>query len=212
MRHNWKVKGITGFSLILASSVWGLCQGRSSWPIVQSAARTFDFANGQRADVSFDVNGPDGQILYRLECHNWTYDQDPGFDYSGDFECRLTPTYEKTKYSTLLTDDPEQSRDWESRGRFLVPELLGKCAAYPEYGRLRTFRLRGMRLRLELTNLRFSTAVPSVTGGPRGLSSFRFVIKVQPDPNAQTPIAAIPSVAEPPPDCGPGYRASTRAR
>jgi hypothetical protein len=65
------------------------------------------------------------------------------FDYSGDFECRLMPLYTTTTHGTFLTEIQQQTRDWESRERFLVSELTGRCGEFAEYGRVRTFRSTG---------------------------------------------------------------------
>jgi hypothetical protein len=131
------------------------------------------------------------------------YEGDPSFDYSGDFECRLTPLYTTTRYSTLLTDNQQQTRDWESRARFLAPELTGRCGDFAEYGRVRTFRLRGMSIRLSLGGIKIS-ADPSFP-----LRSFRFAVAVTPDASAVTEIAEPVDAPLPPAQCGGGYRSKS---
>jgi len=183
-------------------------QRLATWPTIMGMRKVFDFPDARRAGLSLEILGIDGDALYRLDCHTWRYEQDRDFDYSGDFECRLVPLYGKEMYSTLLTDNPRQSRDWESRGRFLVQELRGRCADYPEYGRVRTFRLRGMRLRLELSNVRVVRSIDNATRGPWVLSSFRLLVSAEPDVDARGAIAERVGAAAPPPECGPGYRAN----
>ncbi len=204
------IGGDSVYLLILTLPIWlaGLSYvGHPvSWLPVAPLERTFDFPDASQAEVSLAIPGRDGQALYRLECHTWRYEKDPDFDYSGDFECRLTSSYAKEEYSTLLTDDPNQSRDWQSRGRFLVPELVGRCGDYPEYGRARNFRLRGMRLRLELKDVNVIRSLEGATRGPFALRSFRLVVKVEPDPEASSTIAEPARVPKPPPQCGAGYR------
>ena len=56
------------------------------------------------------------------------YAGDPDFDYSGDFECRLSSVGDHDTYSTLLTEDAHQNRDWESRGRFFSADRSGVLA------------------------------------------------------------------------------------
>lgn len=174
--------------------------------------KVFNVSNGQDPNVLFEVKARDGRGLYRLECHNWKYEGDQGFTYSGDFECRLTPRDAVTAYSTLLTDDVNSTRDWESRARFLVPELVGTCASYAEYGRIRNFRLRGMRLQLALTQVRFDSHLPS-TAPPLGeLASFRLSVTVQKDASATSEIAEPAVVKGLPAICGDGYRSPTPDR
>jgi hypothetical protein len=176
------------------------------WPVVVALHRSFDFSDASSAAVSLEIFGGDGDALYRLDCHTWRYEGDHDFDYSGDFECRLTSLYAKDVYSTLLTDNLRQSRDWESRARILAQELVGRCADYVEYGRIRSFRLRGTRLRLEFSNVKTVKSPESATRGPWALRSFRVRVSVEPDRGARSPIAEGVKVAVPPPSCGPGYR------
>jgi hypothetical protein len=142
---------------------------------------------------------PEGGALYRLECHGGGYEGDPQFDYSGDFECRLASLYTEDPYSTLFTENPNQSRDWQSRARFLAEELIGACAEYPEYGRIRTFRLRGMRITLGLADITFVLREPSgaEVSSPPALESFRFDLRVEPDGTAGSAIAEPVPYVEP---------------
>src|SRR5262245_55221528 len=127
------------------------------------------------------------------------YRGDPDFEYSGDFECRLTSLVAPSRYSTLLTDNPNQSHDWESRGRFLADELFRSCVSYPEYGAVRHFRLRGMKITLSLSNIVFDTSAGvRSTNGLLGLSSFRFAFSVEPDSTAHGEIAEVPGYEQPP--------------
>jgi hypothetical protein len=178
----------------------------SNWPVVAPLNEVFRFSDARTAEVGLWLQGVDGSKLYRLECHPWLYEKDRDFNYSGDFECRLTSASPKESYSTLLTDNPKQSRDWESRGRFLVPELVGECGGYPQYGRVRTFRLRGMQLRLEIKEIKLRHSTDNATKGPLALESFTLSVAVHSDPNARSQIAEPAKVTAPPPACGAGYR------
>jgi hypothetical protein len=99
-----------------------------------------------------------------------------------------------TNYSTLLTEDINQSRDWESRARFFSADLQGECASIPEFGSIRDFRLRGMMVTLQVLQPAF---------GPNGvLDSLKLKVAVQPDSSAQRPIAAaVPFPVSPPTQC-----------
>jgi hypothetical protein len=100
--------------------------GGPKWPLITPQHQVYEFKDARTARVDLDLKDNTGKVLYHLQCRNGLMDE-RDFVFSGDFECRLVPLYEPTTYSTLLTDDPEQSRDWQSRGRFLLPELIGTC-------------------------------------------------------------------------------------
>jgi len=123
----------------------------------------------------------EGKDLYTLQCHSAGYVGDPDFEYSGDFECRLSLSNQPNTYSTLLTEDINQSRDWESRGRFFSADLRGACAQIPEFGAVRNFRLRGMRLTLKID--------PMFLGDK--LTSLKLTVTVASDPDAHRAIADI---------------------
>jgi hypothetical protein len=124
-----------------------------------------------------------GTPIYKLQCHSAGYTDDPDFDYSGDFECRLSSIGVHDKYSTLLTENVHQSRDWESRGRFFSTNLRNECANIPEFGAIRNFRFRGMRLTLHIID-------PVFTEGGK-LSALKMTVTIHPDSKARRPIAEI---------------------
>lgn len=166
------------FGLACSCSLWA-----QTYPVVASLQRTFMVPDVSKANVSLDIQSMSGAPLYHLQCHSAGYTGDRDFDYSGDFECRLSLIGQPNSYSTLLTEDAHQSRDWESRGRFFAPELQGDCARIPQFGATRSFRLRGMDLTLKISHQEF-------TGGGK-LSSLTLTVTVRPDPDAQRPIAKI---------------------
>ena len=157
-----------------------------SFPAVKPLQRTFVVADVGEAKVSVDINSTSGAPLYHLQCHSAGYKGDPDFDYSGDFECRLSLVGQPNSYSTLLTEDAHQTRDWESRGRFFAADLRGTCARVPEFGATRSFKLRGMDLSLEITDQKFAV------GGK--LSSLTLTVAVRPDSRAQRSIAEVVSL------------------
>jgi len=195
------ILGRLGLSLVCAISVTILVRGvaTASWPEVAPFSANIYFGDADSASATFTIFDLRGGPAYLLECHAWTY-QDPEFDYSGDWECRLRSTQEKHAYSTLLTDVPHPTRDWQSRARFLADQLVEKCAEYPEYARLRHFRLRGMKLTFLLEDIQFRTqAVPSLPGIERpAFKAFRFKLEVERDPSATSEIAESVPFVEPP--------------
>jgi len=176
--------------VVLCSAITG-AQGSAhyEWPVVKGLEQSFEFSDASQARVELPILGEDGKPLYTLLClGKGLFRTDRHFDHSGDFECRLNSTYSSStdNYSTLLTDNPVQERSWDSRGRFLWPELLGSCGRYPEYGRNRHFRLRGMELTLEITHI----PTGSMASGPKEIKSFQLRVRVRPDPTAYSTIAA----------------------
>ncbi len=190
-----------GLSPLVAVLVMCLCPRANAqsqhWPAIRPTRIGVPFPDARKADTTVVIKESNGKPLYRLACHTSDYSGDTDFDYSGDFECRLTSLDSSEGYSTLLTDDPQPTRDWQSRGRFLAEDLVGSCGTYPEYGLVRHFRLRGMAITLALRDPVFDT-VTAMTGVKRvGLRSFRFEFTAVPDTGAKSPIAERPSVAEP---------------
>jgi hypothetical protein len=170
-----------------------LAVAAQEWPAIQPLTKTFHFPDASKAAVDLSILSTASRPAYRIECHQLGF-EDQAFDYSGDFECRLTSLYSKEAFSTLFTDDPEQSRDWQSRARFLSEELVGSCADYPEYGRVRNFQLRRMKITLALSDI-----VLNQSTQPRPtLKAFDLGISVVPDSAATSAIAAPVSYKEPP--------------
>jgi hypothetical protein len=153
-----------------------------SYPAPVPIKKTFDVSDVSKADISLYIKAHDGRDLYTLQCHSTGYEGDSGFDYSGDFECRLILSGGRNTYSTLLTEDLDQSRDWESRGRFFAASLKGECASVPEFGAVRDFELRGMLLTLRISDPMFQ--------GDK-LHSLKLTVAVAHDPNAHRAIANI---------------------
>jgi hypothetical protein len=157
--------------------------GAQHYPSVEAQNRVFEVPDVKHADVSFDIKSSKGTPVYRLQCHSAEYSGAPGFAYSGDFECRFSSVDDRDHYSTLLTEDAHQSRDWESRGRFFAKDLRGSCASIPDFGAVRRFKLRGMHLTLEIIDPRFAS--------DGTLQSLKLSVEVRPDASAVRPIAAV---------------------
>lgn len=167
-----------GFALMGSSTLWA-----HSFPVVKPLRRTFLVPDVAKANVALDIESLKGVPLYHLQCHSAGYTGDPNFDYSGDFECRLSLIGQPNTYSTLLTEDAHQSRDWESRGRFFAADLRGACARIPEFGATRSFKLRGMDLTLGITDQKFTASGK--------LTSLVLTVTARADPRAQRSIAEV---------------------
>ena len=171
------------------------------WPAVRAAKTSFQFVDPDNTAMKMNIVSVTGASLYALECYLNAYDHDdPQFDYSGDFECRLSASSSKEVYSTLLTEEANPTRDWQGRGRFLQEDLVGKCGQYPEYGRTRHFRLRGMNLTLGVREYEVESGsrarnIPWLRDRLRKLD---LDIQVTPDDTALTEIAEPTAYLAPP--------------
>lgn len=190
-------------STILAFGYSFACWAHGAqWPMIKSVQSTFNVRNVANSKVSLLIRSKSGIPLYRLRCAH------PGYagDYSGDFECRLdTIKGGDTKVQgSLLVEDSRQLKPWPSRGRFFATDLVGDCAAIPEFGRTRTFKLRAMRLTLQVLDPVVDTASKGWGGsGDPELKALKLRVTVQRDPTASRPIAAIvPFPKHAPPQCG----------
>ena len=161
----------------------GHCSASKSYPDVKPLQQTFDVSDLSKATVVLNISSIDGLPVYKLQCHAAGFTRDPDFDYSGDFECRLSSIGDSDGYSTLLTEDSEQSRDWESRGRFFAADLRSPCAQIPQFGATRSFELRGMDLTLQITD-------PVFTDQGK-LQSLKLAVQVRPNPKARREIAEV---------------------
>jgi hypothetical protein len=188
------MRSITRHVWILMLCVVGYGSDAKSYPVVKPLKQTFDVRDVSKANVALNITSIDGSTVYKLQCHSAGFSGDPDFDYSGDFECRLSSIDHSDGYSTLLTEDSEQSRDWESRGRFFAADLRNPCANIPQFGATRSFELRGMDLTLQI-------AEPVFTHDGK-LQSIKLTVDVKPDPNARRQMAKIvPLPTDTPAEC-----------
>ena len=165
------------------------------WPDIAPSGGSVVFADGGKAAIDIVVMALSGDPQFVLRC--LTVEPQPdasSVDYLGDFECRLLPHGSADDAPSLLRDSEVQS-EWDSRGSFYRSELEGACGDYPEYGRRRHFRLRGMELTLELSDVRFRNGVR--TQPLSELMSFRFRWSVRPDAGALSANAELPKVRDP---------------
>ena len=167
----------------------------AAWPTIAPSKGTVQFARGGKAAIDVSILGANGVPLYILRC--LTVESEPAdsrANYTGDFECRMLESDAAADGLSMLHDS-ESVTEWDSRGRFNRQELEGACAVYPEYGRVRHFRLRGLELALELSEVAFRT-----TGDARPMSalrSFRFSWSVIPAADALSERAELPKVRNP---------------
>lgn len=174
-----------------------------AWPVIRPVHESHTYTVGGSADtplISF-LRTTDDVPAYELECHNGNYEDMSFINSSGDFQCVLFSLDggRRTSWNLLASDDEaEQRSDSFNRGRMTANQLWSECGQIPEYGRVRHFRLRGMRITFEFKDLHWLS--PSATSQHR-LRSFTFVLDVSPDANAHSATAQKPESPWPVPPC-----------
>jgi len=169
------------------------------WPEVRPFNTRLHFSGHQLEKIR--ISGRDGTPLYLLHCVSQAYNEEGrqgenDFDYSGDFECRLTSFYDN-RQNSLLKESLYTTRDWESRGCFHIIEMLGKCGDYPDYGRVRDFRLRGMDIRLSILNLKTKQVKDQNGHSAEEMKSLDLEVRVESDSTAISEIAAPSKYKDP---------------
>jgi hypothetical protein len=173
---------------------FGNTPGRQ-WHAIQDVHRKVEVQRADTFSTAVPIVDTQGRRAFVLRCAGPKASvSDNAFVPSGDFECWLRSTKENSGYSTLLTEVDQPTRDWQSRGRFFAAEVTGACRDIPDFGRVRTFHLRGMKITVSLLN----AAVVS-----EGTLKFHLEVDVVNDPNAYSRIAArvTPPVATRFPGC-----------
>jgi hypothetical protein len=175
------------------------------WPPVIPVHRVFTFIHpgqgGRDTPALVFVPRTEGGTVYKLECHNGNYDDASEMNFSGDFQCALYALQGgRVTSGNLLADSShdQQTSDWLfNRGRMLSVQLSDACGSYPEFGLVRHFRVRGMRVTLEFGGLQWSTS-----NEHEGLDQFTVDLTVEPDLSAQTETSETAAAPRPPTRCG----------
>jgi hypothetical protein len=162
---------------------------------------TFPSIEPQHEERTFVNPGSDGQDVplvvivvddrnrlpaYKLECHSGEYEDSSEINFSGDFQCVLFALKGgvRVSWNLLATGEPpEQSSNWLNRGRMISGQLWGKCGADREYGTVRHFRLRGMRIRFEFKDLEWRAGAEK---NQHRLQKFTFSATFLPDKKARS--------------------------
>jgi hypothetical protein len=166
------------------------------WPPVLPVHRVLTFIhpgqNGRDTPALVLVPRQEGGTVYKLECHNGNYDDQREMTFSGDFQCALYALQGgRVSSGNLLADSTHD------RGRMLSAQLSDRCGAYPEFGLVRHFRVRGMRVTLEFGDLKWSASNET-----EGLDQFTVDLTVEPDLSALAETSETAAAPRPPTGCG----------
>ena len=158
------------------------------WPVIQPVhRRVLIDLHSERIQIDVPIKAQDGKVVYTFACRGGSdrYLDTLPENWVGPLMCTLAEGTRATETSLLSEDD---SAAWHSRGQYRPEDLVGACGDYPEYGRHRSFRLRGMRVTLDAQD---------VSGDARGVQSFVLAIDVAADSTATTPKADQPGFLDP---------------
>lgn len=162
-----------------------------AWPMVKSTGNTVEFV-GDDVNYFLPINDKNGKLQYRLECHNYDYEGDEDFNFSGDFECRLSSVNQQERYSNLLTYTQKQTADWENRGLFYTAHFSSHCKSNRDWGKRRVFMMRGMTIELLISN----EIIEKNGNGSYKLKSFSFTVSVKNTPSFDSEIYVVNNVPE----------------
>ncbi len=173
----------------LASAVASAAgEADAKWPAIVPRSAEFVVNSASSDIVDWVIENTHADALYRVRCRG--PGEDAGFTFSGDWECRLVPVHEKARYSSLFLHDPAATRDWQSRARFFAEQMTEPCSAIDGYGRTRSFRLRGMKISLEVVEpVTKKNHIVGTREQRAVLHGFRFRMRVENDPSAAGEIA-----------------------
>lgn len=192
---------------VIAASKKNKPRSHNEWPPIRPVEVSRTLNNKTTiADTPFFLSIKDVHrvTIYRLECHNGNYENGSKINFSGDFQCALFAIKNGSRVSgnLLATNTKDElSTEWWNRGRMRSAQLRGKCLDYPDYSTDRIFKLRGMRLTLRFTKMKWGRN-KSREHGPV-LTGFTFTFKAVPDESAHTANADVVGAPAPPASCYP---------
>jgi hypothetical protein len=175
---------------------------RTSWPAIAPTNKIFRISDPSHALIKTYLRSPSGKPLYLFVCRAGRdeYADSLGVNYAGDLDCRLVPASLGEVEMNLLVEQAGLAA-WYSRGRMNASDLYGPCATYPEYGTVRHFRLRGMKLTIRFTDVAFAEEVigsgnDALMAG-KSLRGYMVRLTAVPDSAASSAIAASSGYLDP---------------
>ncbi len=165
----------------------------TDWPSIEPVSAVAGFSrDSEKFELVVPITGENGVDLYFLRCVGGSdryldgLSTETDANYVGPLSCRLSLEDQYGEYSLLAEDG---SPRWYTRGQFHYRHLVGACGEYPEFGRVRNFYLRGMRLTLAIEGLERDDSGE--------VQFFELHVDAQNDESASTAIAARPDYLNP---------------
>ena len=137
---------------------WESIASAQNWPRVREFELSFGIdTSSKRIFLLIPILDYNNEEQYRLVCRggNDNYldklSSETGINYVGPLGCSLfdKPIIESERSLLSEADTPP----WHTRGQISYESLIGDCGEYPEYGRIRHFRLRGFELTMSVDDL-----------------------------------------------------------
>jgi len=175
---------------VLLSNAWPgreATEGKSkNWPEIRQITKSQYLPNVETSRFNIIIWAMNNQPLYRFHCMGQSALErvDPA-DSWAHLSCHLHSLYGRDPKESLLIEDP-YDREAASRGEIWSKDLWGRCADYPDWGRIRDFMLRGMHVRIELSRIKFDDARETVVPHLRAV---HLRVSVYPDPAAASSVA-----------------------
>jgi len=135
---------------------------RTDWPII----RPFHFKTrvntiARKIFFSIPIYNTDGNVEYTFACHGGSEDYLDSLEKKLG-ECIVSPMCfflskgSKKTTGCLLAEDAVAS--WHTRAQVRYTSLLGPCGDYPEFGKLRHFKVMAMQITVEFSNIQIDPA------------------------------------------------------
>jgi len=175
--------------LLLPSLIWSTDR---KWPEVKEIAVSFPVdLKAEKVEIDLPLYDKAGKIQYYFWCRGGTEQylatQTVGDDLLvGPFSCGLNSADKNSEGNLLREDD---SPLWHTRAQYHDFELVGKCGVYPEFGRVRKFRLRGFSFTLNSSDVKINP--------PAEITYFRLSVFLKSDESANGLVAQRPDYRSP---------------
>lgn len=203
MTQQWR-KPVGLLLVVLVGCKSAASQGEQGlrWPSIQNVDLSVALPPAGAAKyIDTFIFSKGGEPLYRLVCRGGDDEYRAKIEaetdvssYGPDLLCILNVGRRESDVSLLSEDDASAIH---SRGHFYRESVEGKCGEYPEYGRIRHFRLRGMRIELRMTPASWTKASPAMEGDASGRTDEVFSIRATNDAAARTAISEQPGFLDP---------------
>jgi hypothetical protein len=189
------VCSLIGFSEIKAHA--------ETWPEIEPFNKSFTFISRNQMFLHFPIVDRAGKELYFVECASPFADDErvKQYAYSRDFECRVAlPDATLLPNIQLLALNSKIDKEWQSRGGFWWSELVSACSTNPDWGAVRVYRFRGMRLKIQLSDIKMKEVEhPSKHQPNFELETLKVDISGSVDLNAEAAYGGRSTYSEPPP-------------
>lgn len=155
-----------------------------SWPTIR-ATQVSMRVTSENSKVILDIFSEDNpvEILYKLRCNKGdAVDRlEIEDEYYGMFQCHLIDMKGDGPELLIGENNWNYNKTSNTRGVFTYEQLVGPCKSDPEFGFKREFYMRGMKLRLSISNFNSPPVADVITGKVQLTYTFYFEAKVMPD-------------------------------